>query len=122
MRRPGLSGALAAGLLAGPGAAQAHLVNSGLGPFYDGALHLLLSPADMLGQDVLCPECHVQFRLRERDSVEYQQKRALAEQRREKQSAYNEAQRLPAWVFGADLTVRWEPTDRMRYADLEWAG
>jgi hypothetical protein len=31
-----------------PGAAQAHLVNSGLGPFYDGALHLLLSPLDLL--------------------------------------------------------------------------
>jgi hydrogenase/urease accessory protein HupE len=38
-----------AGLLAMPGTALAHLVNSGLGPFYDGALHLLLSPADMLG-------------------------------------------------------------------------
>lgn len=36
-------------LWAVPGAAQAHLVNSGLGPFYDGALHLLLSPADLLG-------------------------------------------------------------------------
>ena len=31
-----------------PSAAQAHLVNSGLGPFYDGALHLLLSPLDLL--------------------------------------------------------------------------
>ncbi|WP_295539334.1 HupE/UreJ family protein [uncultured Thiohalocapsa sp.] len=31
-----------------PGAAQAHLVSSGLGPFYDGALHLLLSPLDLL--------------------------------------------------------------------------
>jgi hydrogenase/urease accessory protein HupE len=40
---------LAAGLLALPGAAQAHLVTSGLGPFYDGALHLLLSPGDLLG-------------------------------------------------------------------------
>jgi hydrogenase/urease accessory protein HupE len=29
--------------------AQAHLVNSGIGPFYDGALHLLMSPADLLG-------------------------------------------------------------------------
>lgn len=36
-------------LLATPGAALAHLVNSGLGPFYDGALHLLLSPGDLLG-------------------------------------------------------------------------
>jgi hydrogenase/urease accessory protein HupE len=31
------------------GSAQAHLVNSGLGPYYDGALHLLLSPLDLLG-------------------------------------------------------------------------
>ena len=28
---------------------HAHLVNSGLGPFYDGALHLLMSPGDLLG-------------------------------------------------------------------------
>jgi hydrogenase/urease accessory protein HupE len=49
VRRPGLPVALAAGLLVLPGAAQAHLVTSGLGPFYDGALHLLLSPADLLG-------------------------------------------------------------------------
>ena len=36
-------------LLAFPGAVHAHLVNSGLGPFYDGAVHLLLSPGDLLG-------------------------------------------------------------------------
>lgn len=41
--------AVTAGLLALPGVAQAHLVTSGLGPFYDGALHLLLSPRDLLG-------------------------------------------------------------------------
>ena len=36
-------------LLAGaPMPAHAHLVNSGLGPFYNGALHLLLSPGDLL--------------------------------------------------------------------------
>jgi len=49
VRRPGLTPPLAAGLLALPGAAEAHLVTSGLGPFYDGTLHLLLSPADLLG-------------------------------------------------------------------------
>jgi len=49
MRRAALLAPLAGGLLALPGAAQAHLVTSGLGPFYDGALHLLLSPADLLG-------------------------------------------------------------------------
>lgn len=31
-----------------PSSAHAHLVNSGLGPFYDGALHLLLSPLDIV--------------------------------------------------------------------------
>lgn len=34
--------------------AQAHLVNSGLGPFYDGALHLLLTPMDLIGLATLC--------------------------------------------------------------------
>ncbi len=49
MKRPGHFTWLATGLAALPGVAQAHLVNSGLGPFYDGALHLLLSPGDLLG-------------------------------------------------------------------------
>jgi hydrogenase/urease accessory protein HupE len=49
MKRPGHCTWLATGLAALPGVAQAHLVNSGLGPFYDGALHLLLSPSDLLG-------------------------------------------------------------------------
>ena len=40
---------LVAGLIALPSVVQAHLVNSGLGPFYDGSLHLLLSPGDLLG-------------------------------------------------------------------------
>jgi urease accessory protein len=40
---------VAALVCATPPAAHAHLVNSGLGPFYDGALHLLLSPGDLLG-------------------------------------------------------------------------
>lgn len=43
------SASVAAGLLITPSVALAHLVNSGLGPFYDGALHLLLSPGDLLG-------------------------------------------------------------------------
>ena len=49
MRRPGLAALAVLALLVLPGAAQAHLVTSGLGPFYDGALHLLLSPAGLLG-------------------------------------------------------------------------
>lgn len=38
-----------AALLAASPPAFGHLVNSGLGPVYDGALHLLLSPLDLLG-------------------------------------------------------------------------
>ena len=37
-----------------PTAADAHLVNSGLGPFYDGALHLILSPIDIVRLVTLC--------------------------------------------------------------------
>jgi hydrogenase/urease accessory protein HupE len=49
MKRAALSLLLIAGLITLPAGAQAHLVNSGLGPFYDGSLHLLLSPGDLLG-------------------------------------------------------------------------
>jgi hydrogenase/urease accessory protein HupE len=38
----------AATMLLLPTAAQAHLVNTGLGPFYDGATHFLLTPEDLL--------------------------------------------------------------------------
>ncbi len=31
-----------------------------------------------------------------------------------------ERDRLETWVLGADFTVRWEPTERMRYRNLEW--
>jgi hydrogenase/urease accessory protein HupE len=40
---------LSAALLAIPSLALAHLVNTGLGPVYDGAWHLLVSPGDLLG-------------------------------------------------------------------------
>lgn len=48
-RASAITVALAALLPLWPVTASAHLVNSGLGPFYDGVLHLLLSPADLLG-------------------------------------------------------------------------
>jgi hypothetical protein len=41
------SGLIAAGLLL-PAAAQAHLVSTGLGPFYDGLSHFVLTPEDLL--------------------------------------------------------------------------
>jgi hydrogenase/urease accessory protein HupE len=37
-----------AGVLLLPAAAQAHLVNTGLGPFYDGVSHFALTPEDLL--------------------------------------------------------------------------
>lgn len=37
--------------------------------------HELEVPLEMVGQDVLCPHCQTQFRLRDKDSVEHQQKR-----------------------------------------------
>ncbi len=49
MNRWPIIAAAAALLVFTPSAGMAHLVNSGLGPFYDGALHLLLSPGDLLG-------------------------------------------------------------------------
>ncbi len=38
--------------------------------------HELETPEDMLGQEVLCPHCNAQFKLRERDSVEFRRQRA----------------------------------------------
>lgn len=49
MRATDKTGIAAMALLCMPSVALAHLVNSGLGPFYDGALHLMLSPGDLLG-------------------------------------------------------------------------
>lgn len=40
---------IAMALFTMPSAALAHLVTTGLGPFYDGSLHLLVSPGDLLG-------------------------------------------------------------------------
>lgn len=48
MRRSAVGVLLAAALCA-PTPSYAHLVNSGLGPFYDGALHLMLTPMDLVG-------------------------------------------------------------------------
>jgi hypothetical protein len=46
--------------------------------------HELESPLDMLGQEVLCPQCSVQFRLRREDSVEYQRQQEIIFSRRGK--------------------------------------
>lgn len=53
--------------------------------------HELETPRDMLGQDVLCPHCQVQFQLRERDSVEFKA-------RRERQLKIKEEKEGQAWL------------------------
>jgi urease accessory protein len=47
-RRTGCHLALAAAILLLPATAHAHLVNTGLGPFYDGVSHFALTPEDLL--------------------------------------------------------------------------
>lgn len=48
VRTPFRAFALAGALLLVPGASHAHLVNTGLGPFYDGVSHFALTPEDLL--------------------------------------------------------------------------
>jgi len=45
--------------------------------------HELETPLDMLDQEVLCPQCHAQFLLRRKDSVEYKRKKHETEQIKE---------------------------------------
>jgi len=48
--------------------------------------HELETPPEMLEQEVMCPHCGVQFRLREKDSREYRRKQELEEERRLRKS------------------------------------
>jgi hypothetical protein len=45
--------------------------------------HELETPPDMFNQDVLCPTCGAQFRLRERDSVEFKRKQQEAQEKKD---------------------------------------
>jgi hypothetical protein len=47
--------------------------------------HELETPREMLGQEVLCPYCEAQFRLREKDSVESKRRRVEDQKRQERQ-------------------------------------
>lgn len=44
--------------------------------------HELEVPPEMLNEDVMCPHCGEQFRLKEKDSVEFKRKHAEQEERR----------------------------------------
>jgi len=47
--------------------------------------HLLETPREMLGQDVLCPFCQAQFRLRLEDSVEHRREQDERREQRERE-------------------------------------
>jgi urease accessory protein len=58
--RVGMSVALVAGFCLTPMSARAHLVQTGFGTFYDGMVHLVLTPADLLivlGLGLLAGSC-----------------------------------------------------------------
>ena len=63
--------------------------------------HELEVPPDMLNQDVLCPHCNTQFRLREKDSVEYKRKREIEIERRD----YKRGQVWLNWAIAAAVIV-----------------
>ena len=44
--------------------------------------HELQTPLDMIGQDAMCPQCSVQFRLRYEDSLEYREEKKKVQARR----------------------------------------
>ena len=51
--------------------------------------HILETPLDMLGQEVLCPQCGAQFGLREKDSLESRERRRQIEEAQERRAAQN---------------------------------
>ncbi|RIK81008.1 MAG: hypothetical protein DCC68_09715 [Planctomycetota bacterium] len=51
--------------------------------------HELETPEDMLGQEVLCPHCNAQFKLREKDSIEFRRKRQAEIERMHHKQAKN---------------------------------
>ena len=46
--------------------------------------HELEVPREMLDETALCPHCNAQFKLRERSSVEYQRKKVIREEQKER--------------------------------------
>ena len=46
--------------------------------------HELETPLDMIGQEVLCPECNAQFKLRRKDSVEYKRQKEFEQEQRDR--------------------------------------
>lgn len=63
--------------------------------------HLLDAPLDMLGQEVMCPFCSTQFRLRYQDSQEAEQERNTWQER----SEAIRAQQWMKWAITAAALV-----------------
>ena len=59
---------------------------------------VLETPVEMLDQDVMCPHCQAQFRLRRRDSAEFKRKK-------EQESKLKERKASNAWFNWAIVTV-----------------
>lgn len=62
--------------------------------------HELETPDDMLDEDVVCPHCYTQFQAREKDSVEYKQKREREREIREMKTA-----KMWIWIAGIVAVV-----------------
>lgn len=60
--------------------------------------HLLETPAEMLEQDVSCPQCQAQFRLRRQHSLEFRKKK---KQERER----SERRKVAAWVVAGVIVA-----------------
>lgn len=60
--------------------------------------HPLETPVEMLDQDVLCPQCNAQFKLRRKDSLEHKKKK-------EEEARIREAKLGNAWLNWAIVAV-----------------
>lgn len=88
---PGMAGG---GFSAGPAApAQPEILHI---PCPNG--HPLETPVEMLDQDVLCPQCNAQFKLRRKDSLEHKKKK-------EEEARIREAKLGNAWLNWAIVAV-----------------
>ena len=67
--------------------------------------HLLDAPIEMLGQDVLCPHCEVQFRLLEMNSLEYRERQTAAREHAEAIEDYAVGEVWLKWAIAVSLFV-----------------
>jgi len=68
-RKPAGIAALLSGLLAAPGTALAHLVNTGMGPVYDGIGHLVMTPEDLVPTLAIALYCGLRGRRAGRQAI-----------------------------------------------------